>query len=95
MRDAKVWTRDAAGKKHHRVLLDDGRQEHLEFLEGLTAQQSLVALQQALEVNLGDECRITIMDKLTVFDERDGLNEAARRHLGETLRQCPIAETEH
>jgi hypothetical protein len=96
VRSAKVWAhKDEGGKKYYRLLIDDGREEHIEFLEGLSAQQSFVALHQALEVNLGQPCCVTIMNKLAVFDESDGLSEDQKRRLFETLSRAPIAETEH
>jgi hypothetical protein len=78
MRTGKVWTRkDADGQKHHRLLLDDGREEIIPFLEGLSAQRSLIVLQDAVEAKLGEPCQLTIMDLLTAYDEADGPRAAA------------------
>src|SRR6266478_10026808 len=44
---------------------------------------------------LGEPCCVTIMNKLAMFDEGDGLSEDQERRLFEILSRAPIAETEH
>jgi hypothetical protein len=42
---AKVWAnRELSGRKFFEVLLDDGTRVRIDFLDGLTTQQSFVAL---------------------------------------------------
>jgi hypothetical protein len=82
---AKVWAyRELSGKKYFEVLLDDGTRARIDFLEGLTTQQSLVALGRALERKFGS-CCITAMNKRSLFDESDGLSEEQQRKLSRTL----------
>jgi hypothetical protein len=96
MRTGKVWTRkDADGQKYHRLLLDDGREEIIPFFEGLSAQWSLIALQDAVEAKLGEPCQLTIMDLLTAYDEADGLSEDQTRRVFDMLHRAPKADTEH
>jgi hypothetical protein len=71
MSSAKVWAyRELSGKKYFEVLLDDGTRVGIDFLEGLTTQQSFVALSRALERKLGS-CCITAMNKRSLFDESE------------------------
>jgi hypothetical protein len=85
MSSAKVWAyRELSGKKYFEVLLDDGTRARIDFLEGLTTQQSLVALGRALERKFGS-CCITAMNKRSLFDESDGLSEEQQRKLSRTL----------
>jgi hypothetical protein len=45
MFSAKAWAyRELSGKKYFDVLLGDGAKARIDFLEGLTTQQSFVAL---------------------------------------------------
>jgi hypothetical protein len=82
MRSAKVWAhKDEKGKKYYRLLIDDGREEHLEFLQGLSAQQSFVALSHALDEDLGEPCCLEVMNLLVVFDKDDGLSEEQARRV--------------
>jgi hypothetical protein len=84
-RSAKVWAnRELSGQKFFEVLLDDGTRVRIDFLDGLTTQQSFVALGRALDKKLGS-CTITAMNDLALFDESDGLSEAQKRELAETL----------
>jgi hypothetical protein len=72
MREAKLWAhKDADGKKYYRLLLDDGHEEHIPLLEGLTAQQSFCVLQDSIEEQLGEPCCLTIMNVLAPYDEVD------------------------
>jgi hypothetical protein len=59
------------------------RGSHFEELEGLTTQQSFVALGGALQRKLGS-CCITAMNKRSLFDESDGLSEEQQRKLSRT-----------
>jgi hypothetical protein len=93
MRSAKVWAyRELSGKKYFEVLLEDGTTGRIDFLEGSTTQQSFLALAGALELNLGG-CRIIPMNKLALFDDSDGLPEAAKRELSKSLYN-PLNSTE-
>jgi hypothetical protein len=61
---AKVWAyRELSGKKYFDVFLGDGAKTRIDFLEGVTTQQSFVALGRALEEKMGT-CSITAMNKL-------------------------------
>jgi hypothetical protein len=85
MRSAKVWAyRELSGKKYFEVLLDDRTRTRIEFLDGLTTQQSFVALVGALDLKLGT-CCITPMNKLALFDESDALPEERKREFFKTL----------
>jgi hypothetical protein len=85
MRSAKVWAfRELSGKKYFEVVLDDRTTARIDFLEGLTTQQSFVALGRALDLKLGT-CCITAMNKLVLLDEGDGLPEEKKRELIKAL----------
>jgi len=74
-RFAKVWAnRELSGQKFFEVELDDGTRARIDFLEGLTTQQSFVALSRALDEKLGS-CTITAMNDFALFDESDGISE--------------------
>src|SRR5271169_5799159 len=74
-RFAKVWAnRESSGQRYFEVVLDDGTRARIEFLDGLTTQQSFVALSRALDEKLGS-CAITTMNDLASFDDGDGLSE--------------------
>jgi hypothetical protein len=82
---AKVWAyREQSGKKYFEVFLNNGSRARIDFLEGLTTQQSLVALGRALNEKLGS-CSIIAMNDLVLFDEGDGLSEEQKRKLFEAL----------
>jgi len=82
---AKVWAyREISGKKYFDVFLGDGAKARIDFLEGVTTQQSFVALGRALEEKMGS-CTITAMNKLALFDESDGLSEQQKLKLFKTL----------
>jgi hypothetical protein len=82
---AKVWAyREPSGKKYFEVFLDNGTRARIDFLEGLTTQQSFVALSRALDERLGS-CSITAMNDLALFDESDGLSELQKRKLFRVL----------
>jgi hypothetical protein len=69
---AKVWAyREQSGKKYFQVFLNDGSRARIDFLEGVTTQQSFVALGRALNEKLGP-CSITAMNDLVLFGESDG-----------------------
>jgi hypothetical protein len=71
---AKVWAyREQSGKKYFEVFLNDGSSARIDFLQGLTTQQSFVALGRALNEKLGS-CSITAMNDLVLFGESDGLS---------------------
>jgi hypothetical protein len=71
---AKVWAyREQSGKKYFEVFLNDGSRARIDFLEGLTTQQSFVALGRALNEKLGS-CSITAMNDLVLFGESDRLS---------------------
>jgi hypothetical protein len=64
MFSAKVWAyRKISGKKYFDVFLGDGAKARIDFLEGVTTQQSFVALGRALEEKIGS-CTITAMNNL-------------------------------
>jgi hypothetical protein len=68
---AKVWAyREKSSKKYFEVFLNNGSRARIDFLEGLTTQQSFVALGRALNEKLGS-CSITAMNDLVLFDESD------------------------
>ena len=74
-RFAKVWAnRESSGQRYFEVVLDDGTRARIEFLDGLTTQQSFVALSRALDEKLGS-CAITATNDLASFDDGDGLSE--------------------
>jgi hypothetical protein len=74
-RFAKVWAnRESSGQRYFEVVLDDGTTARIDVLDGLTTQQSFVALSRALDEKLGS-CTVTAMDDLALFDERDRLSE--------------------
>jgi hypothetical protein len=50
-------------KKYFDVFLGDGAKARIDFLEGVTTQQSFVALGRALEEKIGS-CTITAMNNL-------------------------------
>jgi hypothetical protein len=82
---AKVWAyRELSGKKYFEIFLDNGTRARIDFLEGLTTQQSFVALSRALDERLGS-CSITAMNDLALFDESDGLSEVQKRKLFKAL----------
>jgi hypothetical protein len=85
MFSAKVWAyRKISGKEYFDVFLGDGAKAWIDFLEGVTTQQSFVALGRALEEKLGS-CSITAMNKPALFDESDGLSEEQKLKLFKTL----------
>jgi hypothetical protein len=85
MRSFKVWAyRELSGAKYFEVLLDDRTRLRINFIEGLTTQQALIALGGALGLKLGP-CRITPMNKLALFDEGDALPEEKKRKLFKAL----------
>jgi hypothetical protein len=63
--------REQSGKKYFQVFLNDGSRARIDFLEGVTTQQSFVALGRALNEKLGP-CSITAMNDLVLFGESDG-----------------------
>jgi hypothetical protein len=65
--------REQSGKKYFQVFLNDGSRARIDFLQGLTTQQSFVALGRALNEKLGS-CSITAMNDLILFGESDGLS---------------------
>jgi hypothetical protein len=82
---AKVWAyREPSGNKYFEIFLDNGTRARIDFLEGLTTQQSFVALGRALDERLGS-CSITAMNDLALFDESDGLSEQQKRKLFKAL----------
>jgi hypothetical protein len=82
---AKVWAyREPSGKKYFEIFLHDGTRARIDFLEGLTTQQSFVALGRALDERLGS-CSITAMNDLALFDESDGLSKEQKRKLFKAL----------
>jgi hypothetical protein len=82
---AKVWAyREQSGKKYFEVFLNNGSRARIDFLEGLTTQQSFVALGRALNEKLGS-CSITAMNDLVLFDESDGLSAEQKRKLFNAL----------
>jgi hypothetical protein len=82
---AKVWAyREPSGKKYFEIFLDNGTRARIDFLEGLTTQQSFVALGRALDEKLGS-CSITAMNDLALYDESDGLSEEQKRNLFKAL----------
>jgi hypothetical protein len=84
MFSAKVWAyREQSGKKYFEVFLNNGSRARIDFLEGLTTQQSFVALGRALNEKLGS-CGITAMNDL-LFDESDGLSAEQKRKLFNAL----------
>jgi len=62
----------------------NGSRARIDFLEGLTTQQSFVALGRALNEKLGS-CSITAMNDLVLFDESDGLSVEQKRKLVKAL----------
>jgi hypothetical protein len=82
---AKVWAyREQSGKKYFEVFLNNGSRARIDFLQGVTTQQSFVALGRALNEKLGS-CSIIAMNDLVLFDECDGLSEQQRRKLFKVL----------
>jgi hypothetical protein len=74
MFSAKVWAyREQSGTKYFEVFLNNESRSRIDFLEGVTTQQSFVALGGALNEKLGS-CRITAMNDLVLFGESDGLS---------------------
>jgi hypothetical protein len=71
-------------KKDFEIFLDNGTRARIDFLEGLTTQQSFVALGRALDERLGP-CSIIAMNDLALFDESDGLSEEQKRKLFKAL----------
>jgi hypothetical protein len=85
MCSAKVWAyRELSGKKYFEVLVAGGTRMRIDFIEGLTTQESFAALGRALDEKLG-VCCITAMSKLALFDESDGLSEEQKRGLFRSL----------
>jgi hypothetical protein len=85
MFSAKVWAyRERSGKKYFGVFLSDRTRARIDFLEGMTTQQSFVALGRALNEKLGS-CSITAMNDLVLFDEGDGLSKEQKRKLFKAL----------
>jgi len=85
---AKVWAyREQSGKKYFEVFLNNGSRARIDFLEGVTTQQSFVALGRALNEKLGSRS-ITAMNDLVLFDESDGLSEQQKRKLFKALGSC-------
>jgi hypothetical protein len=93
---AKVWAyREPSGRKYFEIFLDNGTRARIDFLEGLTTQQSFVALGRALDERLGS-CSITAMNDLALFDESDGLSEEQKRKPFKALgspSKCSIVPT--
>src|ERR1700693_1325944 len=94
-RSAKVWAHRDGGGKYYILKWDDGTKERIEFLEGLSTQQSLIVLQDAMEKKIGEPCSLAIMNKLAIFDERDGLSEEQVRKLAEGVRRAKKVPSEH
>jgi hypothetical protein len=95
MRSAKIWAfKDDTGK-FYRVKLDDGTEERIPQFKGLTAQQSLAVLQNALDTKFGERCRVTIMNKLAAIDPDDGLTAAQTDRILAILQRGARAPTEH
>jgi hypothetical protein len=85
MRSVKVWAyRELSGNKYFEVLLAGGTSVRIDFIEGLTTQQSFAALGRALDEKLGS-CCITAMNKLALFDESDELSEEQKRELFKSI----------
>lgn len=67
MRSAQVWGFVDARGRYYKIKLDDGREEHVRCVKGLTAQQSICCLQDALEKHFGEPCGLTIMNELALI----------------------------